>query len=843
MRNKRFINSSRHILLTALAAIGVALFVFFQVSDRDNLKHTVDECISFAKLRITNMEKFNTNDQVKSLVRLLDKSIELGHDMTDWEVIDGQQLDSYAEAQRLSGVLVLDEKLETVLKTTADADSETMWSELIHTAYVGDIVTHTQKTYTTRITIDGNIYDFAAVAREDAPGLIITYVQKDQVNGAHGDLTIDSLFTSFPFEMNGMVVVCDDKQVVSSNNPKLLNKSKKECEALYSGEFNPDTDRIVRLKSDSGTWYGKKAATGAYTIYMFFPASQVYMKRNIVCGVYILIAITIYLLHVLGRSNNEKAALAKEQKRLRIINAIGQAYTSISLVDLKAQEVEVIKSAYQTDAAHKRYVLKPELQKEHVNKLIAEPFRQAYLEYINMDTVVQRLDGRKLLSFNYQTIEGKWMLSLIIPQRYNENGVLDAVLIANRDVTADKLHEIQQDEELRQALAEAKQANTAKTAFLNNMSHDIRTPMNAIVGFSSLAASHIDDQESVIKYLNNITIAGDHLLSLINDVLDMSRIENGSVKIEETKVYLPEVVRELDTIVQGNIEAKHQKLIIESHNVTHEDVLTDKLRLSQVLLNILNNAVKYTPEGGRINVDVTELPSEKADYASYEFRIKDNGIGVDKEFQEHIFDSFARERTATESGIQGTGLGLAIAKNIVDLMHGTITLNSEKGKGSEFAVRLDFKIAEAKASGEPHLQEARDKQGMTGHRRHAGLKVLLAEDNELNREIAVALLEDAGIKAYTVNDGTEAVERMTNAAEGQYDLILMDVQMPRMDGYTATAKIRALSDASKANIPIIAMTANAFEEDKRKALEAGMNGHIAKPININAILDAIDAVL
>ena len=195
MRNKRFINSSRHILLTALAAIGVALFVFFQVSDRDNLKHTVDECISFAKLRITNMEKFNTNDQVKSLVRLLDKSIELGHDMTDWEVIDGQQLDSYAEAQRLSGVLVLDEKLETVLKTTADADSVALWSELIHAASVGDIVTHTQKTYTTRITIDGNIYDFAAVAREDAPGLIITYVQKDQVNGTHGDLTIDSLFT------------------------------------------------------------------------------------------------------------------------------------------------------------------------------------------------------------------------------------------------------------------------------------------------------------------------------------------------------------------------------------------------------------------------------------------------------------------------------------------------------------------------------------------------------------------------------------------------------------------------------------------------------------------------
>ncbi len=842
MKDKKIFKGSRHILLTALIVIGAAIFVFFQASDRKNLRITVDECITFVKLRINNMEKFNTNDRVKSLVRLLDKTIELSLDMTEWENVSAHRLDSYAEVQRLSGIMVLDEKLETVLKTTADTDAEAKWSELINASYVSDIVIHTEKTYTTRMTIDGNIYDFAAVARADAPGLVITYVLKDPVNGAYGDLTMDTLFASFPFEMNGMVVVCDEERVVSSNNARLLNKSAEECKTLFSGEFNPDEDNIVKLKSDNGTWFGKKAATGAYTVYMFFPASQVFMKRNIVLGVYVLIAFVIYLLHVIGKSNTERAALAREQKRLRIINAIGQVYSSIYLVDLKSQQVEAVKSADSVANQRKREKLSHELQEGYVNRLIAEPYRKAYLEYIDMDTVVSRLEGRQSLPFNYQTIDGRWMLSMIISQRYDENGILDAVLIANRDVTSDKKHEMKQDEELRQALAEAKQANRAKTAFLNNMSHDIRTPMNAIVGFASLAASHIDERESVVKYLDNITVAGDHLLNLINDVLDMSRIENGSVKIDEAKVHLPEVIKNLETIIKGNIEAKHQKLSVKSYNVIHEDILTDKLRLSQVLLNIMNNAVKYTPEEGTINVDITELPSKKQGYASYEFRIKDNGIGVDKEFQEHIFDSFSRERTATESGIQGTGLGLAIAKNIVDLMHGTITLNSEKGKGSEFTVKLDFKIAKSDELPVTHLQND-NKLGKTGHRRHEGLKVLLVEDNELNREIAVALLEEVGIKAYTVNDGTEAVERMTKAVAGQYDIILMDVQMPRMDGYTATRKIRALSNKDNANIPIIAMTANAFEEDKRKALEAGMNGHIAKPININTILDVIDEVL
>ena len=305
-----------------------------------------------------------------------------------------------------------------------------------------------------------------------------------------------------------------------------------------------------------------------------------------------------------------------------------------------------------------------------------------------------RLKEHDSLSCISQTIKGAWIRSMIVPQKYDEKSNLSTVLLAISDVTEEKEHELEQDKILRKALSSAEHANRAKTAFLNNMSHDIRTPMNAIIGFTSLAAEHLDDREIIRNYLEKISTSGKHLLSLINDVLDMSRIESGSVKIEKTNVYLPDVLEDLKTIILESVHAKQQKLLIKMQDVVHEDIITDKLRLTQVLLNIISNAVKFTPVGGTIHILVEEKASQKAGYAVYSFCIKDNGIGMSKEFQEHVFDSFARERTVTESGITGTGLGMAITKNIVDLMGGTIHLTSKQGEGSEFIVTLECELAD-----------------------------------------------------------------------------------------------------------------------------------------------------
>ena len=377
----------------------------------------------------------------------------------------------------------------------------------------------------------------------------------------------------------------------------------------------------------------------------------------------------------------------------------------------------------------------------------------------------------------------------------------------------------------------AKYANHAKTAFLNNMSHDIRTPMNAIVGFTALAESHADDEEQVRDYLGKISVSSQHLLSLINDVLDMSRIESGRMTLEESDVHLPDVIRDLRTIIQSGVDSKRQELFVDTRDIVHEDIITDKLRLNQVLLNILSNAVKFTPEGGTISFSVTEKPSTSPDTANFEFRIKDNGIGMSEEFRKTIFDAFTRERTSTVSGIQGTGLGMAITKNIVDMMGGVITVHSSEGEGSEFIVDLPCAISQK--------AEEDITAGTEGKSDLSGKRVLLAEDNAANQMIASVILSESGLSVEVAADGAEAVRMMEDAPAGYYDMILMDIQMPNMDGYEAAKKIRGMKEKEKAEIPIVAVTANAFEEDRKIALEAGMDAHLAKPYDIRAITDIL----
>ncbi len=527
--------------------------------------------------------------------------------------------------------------------------------------------------------------------------------------------------------------------------------------------------------------------------------------------------------------------------------------------------------------------------------------------------------------------------------------------------------EYRQRELLVDALNAAERANRAKTTFLNNMSHDIRTSMNAIIGFTALAAAHVDEPELVQDYLAKISTSGQHLLSLINDVLDMSHIESRRVKIEEKEVHLPDVMHDLRTIVNANIVSKNIEFFIDAVDVDNEDILCDKLRLNQVLLNLLSNAVKYTKNGGQIIVRIIQKPGFSNGYATYEFHVKDNGIGMSKEFQKHLFETFTREESATVSGIQGTGLGMAISKNIVDMMGGTISVESEEGKGTEYTVSIPFKVLGNSAKYEvvPQLQGVRvlvadddfdtaisvirmvqeigmrsewtlsgkeavlrtkvaveqgdefgayiidwmmpDLNGIKTVRRirkligeskpiiiltaydwadieqeareagvtafcskplfmselrdvlsqpyrvkkeetpaspyrFEGKKALLVEDNLLNQEIAQAILQDAGFTVDTADDVAVAVERLQDSKQGEFDLVLMDIQMPKMDGYAATRQIRTLP-SDVANVPIVAMTANAFEEDKQKAIRAGMNTHIAKPIEAWRLMETLAHIL
>ncbi|MCI8854048.1 MAG: response regulator [Lachnospiraceae bacterium] len=426
------------------------------------------------------------------------------------------------------------------------------------------------------------------------------------------------------------------------------------------------------------------------------------------------------------------------------------------------------------------------------------------------------------------------------------------MVLGFRSVDEEIRNEMEQKDLLEDALLQANRANQAKSAFLSNMSHDIRTPMNAIVGFTTLAISHIDKKERVEEYLQKIMTSGNHLLGLINDVLDMSRIESGKMHLEEEPCSLPELLHNLHSIIQPNIFDKQQNFSIDLKEIQNTEIYCDKLRVNQVLLNLISNSMKYTEAGGSIDLWVTEKKEAlREDVAEYEFTVRDTGIGMSSEFLNHIFEPFEREKNTTISGIQGTGLGMAITKNIVDMMHGSIGVESEPGVGTEFKVCLPFRLVKEGEPGEGSHVDAEQREpeslrpGDTdGKEEHqiAG-RILLAEDNELNQEIAVELLGDAGFCTEVAMNGQIAVEMLEHSEPGYYQLVLMDVQMPVMDGYEAAKAIRQLPDLRLAEIPILAMTANAFEEDRQEALRCGMNGHIAKPIDVDKLFDTLKQVL
>ena len=691
-----------------------------------------------------------------------------------------------------------------------------------------------------------------------------------------------------------------------------------------------------------------------------------------------LLAITYVLDHTkideLNTRNIEQKKILEED--IKKIEGLASQYSTVYFINFDTDQC----SKYDIDKTYDN--VSPEMDnvstadffrkyKELVMAYTHPDFRDELIRLTDEKHIREVLRDKKRHAFRFLNTgkngDYQWLeLSIIKFAKADEE--VTNIAFAFLNVDEEEREKELQRKALTDALAAAEHANKAKTTFLNNMSHDIRTPMNAIIGFTALAAAHLDNVETTRDYLGKISTSSNHLLSLINDILDMSRIESGQVKIDENEVHLPDVLHDLRTIIQSSITSKQQDLFIDTQDIMNEDIITDKLRLNQILLNIVSNAIKFTPVGGTISIRITEKPCKLSGYATYEFRIKDNGIGMSEGFQKHIFESFSREQTSTVSGIQGTGLGMSITKNIVDMMGGDISIRSEEGKGTEFTVRLDCRLSDnvVKYEPVPELQGARalvvdddtdtcmsvskmlrkigmradwtvsgkesivrareayeegdefkayiidwlmpDMNGIETVRRirkvigdstpiiiltaydwsdietearEAGVtafvskplfmselrevltrpiitkakkkevgddvdlngkRILLVEDNDLNQEIASEILSNLGLVVDTANDGIAAVEKVTSSPSGSYDLVLMDIQMPNMDGYTATREIRKLPDSSKADIPIVAMTANAFDEDKEKAFTCGMNGFISKPINIKILISTLKTI-
>ena len=818
--------------------------------DRKNAEAKLTNTINFIKERYASTSQYNSTAVARSLIR---SSVSVNELKDETDFSSSEVLKQYCDSLWLTGISVLDNDGNLLVEYSEDGTGFNEFKSKLEFSAIADSASYLDKTYINRLTLNDNSYvDIAAHGISDGSGILIAYRHTKTEFADKSTLSVQSLLNGFDVESNGTIFIVNDNKVIASNDETLIGKDLSDSNFVAGVRYNNSANTLVRTTSLTSS--------------------------NEVFGIYS---------H--GRDNYVYAYLPKSDVYATVVrNATAIVFTYVIFVAF----VEILRYRSNRNFLEQQALQEAEYKKE--------------LEAKNKELE---------LSIEHEAI-----------------------------------------------------ANRSKREFLFNMSHDIRTPMNAIIGFTSLAATHVDNKEQVLDYLKKISISSQHLLSLINDVLDMSRIESGKVKIEEKVVHLPDLIHDLRSIIQSNVSAKRLSLLIDTMDVYDEDIITDALRLNQVLLNILSNAIKFTPSGGTISIQIIQKNTGIKDRADYEFRVKDTGIGMSEEFMDHIFEEFAREETSTVSRIQGTGLGMAIAKRIVDLMGGTIEVNSEQGVGSEFVVKIRFKVVDNKVehktieqlegiralvadddtdcclnvckmlrtiglrpdwtiSGKEAVIRAKDaieqndafnvyiidwmipdmngvevvrnirkfigeetpiiiltaydytdieqeakEAGVTAfcskplfmselrevlekpfvlredvqevkHENFNDKRVLLAEDNELNREIAYEILKELGLTVDVVEDGKQALDAIDIHDAFYYDLVLMDVQMPNMDGYEATKAIRSLADKDKANVTIYAMTANAFEEDKNNALEAGMNGHIAKPFDIKQLSTVLSNIL
>ena len=524
--------------------------------------------------------------------------------------------------------------------------------------------------------------------------------------------------------------------------------------------------------------------------------------------------------------------LGKQVKKTRqALHALGTAYYHISRLNLKTKKIELVKRSRKMDMDIKDNIADWDPQFEIIEGIIAEPFVQKYIDFFDIRTMAARLHNKESMSSEFKKKNGLWFLSMIIPQSYDKNGNVTSVLIANRDVTDEKKRELRQEEELREAKLKAECANKAKSSFLYNMSHDIRTPMNAIIGYADLAIRHLQETEKLGRYLEKIQICGKELLSMLGNVLDLARIENNKVEMEYTVSNVHECFENCVTMFQQQAESKNQTLSL-TEQVMYPYVYMDAPHLSEICLNIISNAIKYTNTGGTISCNVLQEPG-KEDWCNMSITITDNGIGMSEEFQKLIFESFERERNTTSSHIEGSGIGMSITKKLVELMDGTIEVKSKQGEGSSFIVTVPCRKA--------LKEDTLEKKNTNRHNKNClnGVRILLVEDNEINTEIARELLTEEGCIVETADDGVACIDMVEKAEADYYKMILMDIQMPVMNGYDAALAIRKLKDAKKSRIPIVAMTANAFAEDIQKVRSVGMNDHVAKPVDMNILVSTM----
>lgn len=647
------------------------------------------------------------------------------------------------------------------------------------------------------------------------------YVQEDGKG-----ITLDGIFGGMRIDNDGILLISKGNEILATNK-KIDLSMKKWIQLCKNGKKVDENAAFIKIRYMGKRWYIEGANYKEYKIYLLLSVNEVYHQYYlttlaIMVIYFLLCGIIGGIAHYFERKNYKNL-----DKYYRIIDAVSNVFMGNLLIHLDTAKAEWIKFPDNMKKSLKNVQRADKILKDISEKYVSEIHREEYLHFMELSTIRDRINQERILDYTYQDRTDKWINILIVPQQRDEEGKVVSILYLIRNVT----EEMKKEKEYQKQL---KVAGNAKTNFLRRMSHDIRTPINGIRGIIEIAEHNPDDLKMQKEYRDKIWTASGYLLDLVNSILDMSKLESGEIKLEHKPFNLHELLERTNEITIMQCKDCGLTYHVKKNPIGHTDLIGSPLHLQQVLMNLASNAVKYNKKGGEIFVGAREISSTE-NTVEYEFLCQDTGIGMSDEFQKHIFEPFTQENADARTKYAGTGLGMAITKELVELQGGTIEVESKVGEGTKFIVHLSFDINPCPK--EEIVAEELKEYSVEG------LKVLLVEDNELNMEVAEYLLEERGMIITKAWNGQEAVELFSKSEPGGYDLILMDIMMPVMGGWEATRQIRGFDRKDAKDIPIIAMTANAFLDDIEHSREAGMNDHVIKPFDMNELITKIVKVI
>lgn len=807
----------------------ILFLIFVHKGDRKDIANLADETIDFLESVCQRYDNYAQGQKSTTLKDILDKTEGLAEFAASKNLETDEFLLKFAKNQELSGILVLDEKLNAVAKAdTAGKDAYELWKDFIIVENKNDILTYKNKVFSGTVEQDDETYDMALIARKDKTGLILCYRNQELSNSdSNYEPSLEDTLTNNTFHKNPMIVITDGSKILATNTVlKQGGEIEKVSPITDTSSKRWQDKELIRLRWKNNTWYGKRAVYEKYFIYVFYPASQVFTNMLSIATTAIAFYALLSMFAMILRNHSERKHWKNEKKQLNTIRAVSTLYVASSILHIKKGTIEGVSLTKRVQSVLDETVDAKEVSVKLAKKIIAPQFEQAYIDLLDFSTMNERLKDKQSIGDVFLDKKGVWFSVYLIPMEYDKNGELQDVLFLSRDINDYKQKEEERKQELEKMVREAKMANAVKSSFLRRMSHDIRTPVNGIRGMAMMVEKSLDNPKQAREYTEKIIRSSEYLEMLLEDVLHMSKLESGKISFEEKSFNLCEIIQDTVEFIEERAKEKEISFEVESQDILHRHVIGSPLHLRQVIQNIMSNAVKFTNPGGTVQVKCQEK-TLKEDHMIFEFTCQDTGIGMSEEFQPQIFELFTQEKDSARTTYEGNGLGLPIAKEILDQCGGTITVKSKKGEGSIFKVMIPLRID---LSFEPKEQ---------GPVSIEGVKILLVEDNEMNMEIAQYLLEEQGAEITEAHDGEEAVLIWKNSKPGTFDVILMDIMMPKMDGLEATKVIRETQREDAKTIPILAMTANSFVEDKQRCKEAGMNEHLSKPLDMKKILEVI----